>query len=292
MANSEAWNYPQTVAKAIKDGLSRGRVSLFLGAGITYGVCPSWGTLIDRLDNISKAELPEAKKANLKLAAQHIRDTFYMHDKDKFLSDVSQCLYQDYEANIENISQSKQFTAITALIFQMISHRSSNIVTLNFDEIIENYLNIRGFKVQSIHNPSEWELPGRIPLYHPHGYLPYGKPGVRSDDIVLTQESFLNEQHFDRWSPIVDQFIARCFSIFIGFGAPDSFIEKLLDRNKKIHPIIASNLHSYMGIALVSRKTTAQAMEAWETRKIKPVIVEDWENDFCRIIYAYLGVLE
>ena len=175
-----------------------GSLMLVLGSGVSAGVkFPQWAELIKRCasdENVlvkegmdlycSEQESKEALKAD-----KYVKDNEFSFEKalsimgkvrNKFddyrdyLIHVRKCLYRDVDFTNRpyEIMQDETLLTIGSLVSQSVNGRIKNIVTYNFDGVLEWYLAMQGFKVQVITSPEQLLEDADVRIYHPHGYLP------------------------------------------------------------------------------------------------------------------------
>jgi hypothetical protein len=107
------------------------------------------------------------------------------------------------------------------------------IVTENYDSLLEIALGEHPF--QSIWNSTPLR-PGKLPIYHVHGYVPVDdKRGSNPEEIIFTEEQYhLAAQDAYSWSNLVQlQCMASSTGLMVGLSLSDRNIRRLLDAVKK-----------------------------------------------------------
>lgn len=129
--------------------------------------------------------------------------------------------------------------------------RINNIITYNFDDMLEQALNKRNIEYNVIFDEKNKKSPSSLNIYHVHGYLPY-KNNESSETFVFSEDDYhvvYNDVY--HWSNIVQ---LNCFRenvcLFIGCSLTDPNIRRLLD---------ASHKHSHY--AIMKRNTDKLNLE-------------------------------
>lgn len=233
-----------------EDNLARhyrnGRLVLVLGAGISreHGL-PDWNTLLQKLllssfeDGVgpSKSSSVLAKaftlvfSPNPLIAARYLHD-YYRNPNDVLAFDkaVKQAVYEE----IQMEQESELFKEIRKLCIA--PRRSSNldcIITYNYDDLIETYLENTDFEVpfKSIYAPGMHAESDEVGIYHVHGYLPQHDDLDESNKIVLSEDIY-HRQYNDvyGWSNLIQiNKFKDNNCLFIGMSFSDPNLRRLLD---------------------------------------------------------------
>jgi hypothetical protein len=120
----------------------------------------------------------------------------------------------------------------------MASRRGSaaKVITLNFDDLIEIYLEFHGFTTATIHNGCHWAAQEDVIIYHPHGYLPLAHSG-NSESIVLGETSFYEVISSDLWRPILATALRQHTFLYIGLSGNDIHLKSHWVELKNLHAI-------------------------------------------------------
>lgn len=235
-----AWKDRALLTEHLGNQLALGRLALVLGAGVSmfFGL-PSWETLVQRLydnESMSNTDL------NLARAVERLRRAKYLDDT-KYHDAVRRALYQGISADFERLRENPTLAAIAALVMNSRRGSAQRVISLNFDDLLETYLEYHGFTVCPIVNVRHWASNDDVRIYHPHGYLPYRLGERAADKLVLDQKSF-SEITGDMANPFV-QVIADTLrthtTLFVGSSAQDSNIDAVLVRTWEDHVVKAEN---------------------------------------------------
>lgn len=112
-------------------------------------------------------------------------------------------LYDGIALDFAKISQNRLLSAIGSLVMASRRGSAGKVITLNFDDILELYLEFHGFTTAAIHDGRHWAPQDDVVVYHPHGYLPLGHAND-SDTIVLGTTDFHQIMESELWRPILE----------------------------------------------------------------------------------------
>lgn len=189
-------------ARMLGGSLFRGEITLLLGAGVSSGShLPSWGDLVagcedemgfpkvaeDR-DPVKLMEAMEdvqaAVVADSALPTGHfaglVRNNLYPKEMlaagkypDELLSDM-------------------MLIALGAMVMPCSRGSVADVITMNFDDVLEWYLEMHGFRTQSVVNlPESIRSDVDVRVLHAHGFLPLHSDIPATDWLVLTRREFV-----------------------------------------------------------------------------------------------------
>jgi hypothetical protein len=246
LCTRDAWADAALVRRFLAAQLTLGRIALFLGAGVSAALgLPTWGTLVQRLYASAGRDLPDVP---LDLAVQLFLDRVCDNDRGRFRNAVRDALYEGFQLRPERAPA--LLTALAALTMGSQRGRASQVVSYNFDDLLEAYLEWHGFLVVPIAGDRAWADTADVRVYHPHGLLPYD-PARReaSADIVLDRTSFdaMATEAGARWRQTLGG-IARSHScIFVGLSGGDRGLTSMLAQAWRDHAALSEGL-PYMGV--------------------------------------------
>lgn len=166
--------------------LKEGTLVLFLGAGVSIDLgLPNWATLVN-LVREKKGLGPILAKASaeeLQLAADEVR--LIINSNTEYLRIIKECLYSKMPELSSSILANRLLISLGALF--MSSRRGSvkRVVTLNFDSMLEWYLQLCGFDVRVVHKFPHLEGAEDIIVYHPHGFFPHPSMALPNSNFIL-----------------------------------------------------------------------------------------------------------
>jgi NAD-dependent SIR2 family protein deacetylase len=239
--DSEAEYLNEKIA-ALHKALSDNRLSLVCGAGISKSSdIPEWDTLFveilkdaqlklvggDSNQFDSMKLLEKLPKSNLIIArmlkgilqddfSEKIREKLYAKRKDsEKISDIMKAIVK--------IAKPKRT-----------GKRLDSIITLNFDDIIEQSLKSAGVDFCSIWKEGQICEVESLPIYHVHGFLPMCEK-LDEPNLVFGEDSY-HTQYVDPfvWSNLI-QLISFSSNVclFIGLSLNDPNIRRLLDYSQR-----------------------------------------------------------
>jgi SIR2-like domain len=257
----------------LSEQLASGSLTLILGAGVSahFGL-PSWPEPVERLFQSRRTTTPEK---DLKRQAEYFRNRYHKDDVGGFLSAVRSALYRDVSIDFDSMRSHNTMAAIASIV--MVSNRTnraSQIITFNWDDLLETYLQYHGFVAQSVGDEKYWSRGVDVSVLHSHGFLPRGSnTALGSKDIVFDQ--FSNTKAIgpngEAWRQLLLSVMRTHTCIFIGLSGDDDNLDSLLGRCQAQH---ASDLEgsAYWGITLA---TGNEQSEFWDRRGVYLKVVND-----------------
>jgi hypothetical protein len=220
--------------------LKNGRIALVLGSGISkpFGL-PTWHELLVRL--YARKGVVPSPTLDLKRQAQDFRLQFFPTDKRGFIAEVKAALYDGVSVDFEQLRKSKTLSALGALV--MASHRgnASKVITFNWDNLLELYLEYHGFKTLSASDEIHWAGNVDVTILHPHGFIPFASSATGSDDIVFDQSSYsavIGQEHRPWRQEILSIFRSHTV-LFVGLSGRDDNLDSFLHIAKQEHASLA-----------------------------------------------------
>ena len=230
------WQEEQDIAiKKANDSFHSGKNTLFLGAGVSSSAgLPSWNKLLQSMiEQSSQCYNSEDYSNNLNkdsdnssiIKGRYIK-MLYNNDDNNFVTSIKNAL--NVSANdsllIRNIGNAIK------------TKRINQIITYNYDDLIENELDLSGINFTSI-SKSERLIGDSLPIYHVHGYIPIIRKNSKynPNDVRLSEDSY-HEIYKDsyHWSNVIQLYAlnnSTCF--FIGLSMKDPNLRRLLDISTK-----------------------------------------------------------
>lgn len=232
------------IAKA-KEIVKQGNVAMFLGAGVSMSAnMPSWGKLL-------KGLMAEIK--TLKGDSRNAFTELYPHVYSE-CGDSNLIMARYLETAVQIGSDSAEFTKLIhkylyegehtskllsdlALIIKY--HKTDEVITYNFDDILEQELVKVGLKESKdfvpIASDAEISDHNNLPIYHVHGIIP--EHSNTSDRVVFSEEVY-HERYRDtyHWSNVEQlHAMSRKHCFFIGLSMVDPNLRRLLDISRKMN---------------------------------------------------------
>jgi hypothetical protein len=230
----DSWDDRESLIDYLGGQLLAGRLGLFLGAGVSsfFGL-PDWKELVTRIaetagDPVTPGFDPIMKAEALR--AKHFKDPA------NYLAAVKSALYKDKELDFAKISTSRLLTAIGSLVMASRRGSAAKIITLNFDDLLELYLEFHGFTTAAVHDGCHWAQNQDVVVYHPHGFLPLGHR-QQSESIVLGTTSFHEVMKSDLWRPILEAALRQHTFLYLGLSGQDLHLHSHWTELRKYHAI-------------------------------------------------------
>lgn len=267
--------------------LYNSKLCIVLGSGISkpFG-SPSWDELIQNMQSdIGITDIPGTDN---KTKAETIR--LKIDNIDQYKELIKKHLYNNTDFSLETLQQNKTLAAISSLIMSSIRGNVTDVVTLNYDDILERYLKYHGFKVTSKSQFPFWNSRCDIRISHPHGYLPSLPTEPDSDFIVLDKKSY-NDTRIEIWHTELLPIFLKNFCLFIGLSDSDDNLDKLLlnvfEQKVGEHPALQEKI-PYWGIRFQSKpEDTDRQHEISKSAEERGIYVK-YINDYKTDLHSFL----
>lgn len=248
--------------------LRHGQLTLALGAGVSFAFgLPQWDALTATA--AGKIGVPPQPGVRNEMLAQQML-TRLGNDRLAFASHVRTVLYDRYDITLHGLLTHPLLVAIGSICTGSGRGSIREIVTFNFDDLLEHYLLYYGFLAQSIDIFPAWESRADVRVYHPHGLLPNDFTKAIRHPIVYAQEDFdavVGDAKSDLRRTVLNVF-SRHTCLFLGLSGNDQNLTNILREVKQIHPSIRRG-------------------DLWWGFRFS-----DDENDPCRDLWARHGVFQ
>jgi len=246
----------------LSENLKQGCLGLFLGAGVSAGLkLPSWAVLVRNcLAEVSPNKKLKLKPTNAELKAvtniiKGVRPT------SDYLDIVKRNLYEGISLNF-SLANRDLLIPLSSLIVGNTRGNVTNVVTLNFDSVLEWYLMTNGLSVSVSAKNDLFKKNTDVEVTHLHGFLPYDvSHGDMSDFLIFTKEEFENRDvQYDYWKVFMEDFYRRNVFLTVGISA-ESLIDDVckhlrnLDKWYEDEKILRDVPYGYAFITPESRKS-------------------------------------
>lgn len=238
MRDPSYWNDKEKLIEYLARQLVAGRLGLLLGAGVSrdFGL-PSWDELIGELSHRTGTG-DFAPGDNAARRAQVIKETKFKHDESAFLDLVQKVLYENASIDLEHLTDHRLLSAIASLVMASRRGSASKVITLNFDDVLETYLEYFGFVSASIAGERHWASNSDVVVYHPHGFLPHAPERKRSSKIVLGSRDFFKAiatSADNPWRLLLITLMRTHTFLHIGLSGEDMNVESLMEAVQPLH---------------------------------------------------------
>jgi len=237
----ESYTYIPRAQEFLANQLYQGSLSLFLGAGVSIASgLPSWKSLIHKLivelnrDRgrvvIKLPDLTNASADDLQGLAGTIKEE--VGSQEELVSLLEKVLYFPEMADgfPFELLKSDILISIGALFAGSKRGHVQEVVTLNYDNILEWMVSINGMVSQTIYDLPQLEGDEDVRIFHPHGFVPHPKYDLQSSDFVILDLDSVNVRlgtPGDIWFEKVRHILRSRLCLFIGLS-PTSFKDRAL----------------------------------------------------------------
>ena len=277
-------NNAELIKRTLSKYLYEGKLAVALGAGVSKFLdFPLWWQLVHELCVERGCESSIDKDSTTEQLTQTV-DTIEREIKDplRFTNLVKKVLYKnvDYLSDT-TVVQNELLISLGALMMGSRRGSVTNVITYNFDDVLEWYLELHGYDVRVIYDPRTMTTNSDVIIYHPNGFLPLRDDKRRSKKLIFSETSFIYRARGatldDRlWQNILDRLFIEKISIFIGLSGKDPSI------NPRLLDIYENQLNKKrpVGFWFYIREDEMEEQEKKNNLKygIVPVIVEKKED--------------
>ena len=272
----------ETAQDYLAECLKEGTLALALGAGISAGMgLPKWPNLVNSCckevgiknkfnKNTANEKLLRAMNAVEDAINKDIQGNPKKQFDDEYRKLIHKCLYRDGKVEYDDsIIKLPLLIAIGALISGSARGSVKEIVTLNFDDVLEWYLSVYGLKTQIAHKLPVLRGNPDVIIYHLHGYIPKNSNPSLKSKIIFSKRSYDRYHAKDRLNLQQSVWIDHLSSkvvLFIGLSGNDTTFGPIFS-NVKVRLKSYSPFDGPNNIWLMSPKTS---------KEIKDEIRDDW----------------
>lgn len=239
----------------LRGAYQQGKLNLYLGAGVSAGSgLPNWKQLVVSMYfRYMKIEQWQSIKPfpnylyaigewylnktgeSLDVIIRKLKSNL---DEREFLKILYDCLYNQLDmAHVENpfytIQSNRLLTEITELIAKP-GRRINSVITYNFDDLLEQCLTAKRVDHTPVFNINTLPKNGSLPVYHPHGFMPFAKkdPDESSTGKIILSEddynSVANSNNY--WANLIQTcHLTQGTGLMIGLSFSDRNLRRLID---------------------------------------------------------------
>lgn len=234
----------KTNIKAVRKTLkSQHNFAFVLGAGVSIDPgAKSWNQmLLSFCEELEKFKLvDDINKLNEKLGGTNLTTAklckdLYKNSRDYFWA-IHKCLYD----NQKDIDMSFCIFQVAKIIENQKKNKNLRILTYNFDEYLENYLDYLNVSYNTIFDENHIQN-DNIPIYHVHGFLPKVKSKSNLESRFI-RSIYLTEDYNDLYNRPYSWQISSQLSffrentcLFVGCSLSDPNIKRLLNITKRVN---------------------------------------------------------
>lgn len=272
----EAFQNPDTLKRLLAQQLCSGRLVLVLGAGVSMGFgLPNWDTLTSRIAKHTGIEVaPGLSNEDI---AEVVLRTYFKEDEIAFAECVRSVLYENYDTSLQALRKKDLLTSLGALTMASMRGSVTQVVSFNFDDLLEVYLMYLGFDIETIPQVPCWSSRADVRVFHPHGFLPSDKRTLIRSPIVFAKTHYDKVVDKSDWvwrGPLLEIFSSST-CLFVGLSGNDDNLSSILTQVKNEH-VSKGRGDKYWGIRF-ARMDDPQAV-MWEGRGVFPQPVNEYDD--------------
>jgi len=270
MSTRDDWEKEPRLIEYLAVQLMRGRLALLLGSGVSTAFnLPMTEELVARL-YASKSDYPPNKKPELQV--RDFRSKYFKDDSAGFVGAIRSELYKSVSADFNSLRKNGTLAAIGSLVMASQRGTASKVITFNWDDLLELFLEYHGFVTYSVGQEIHWSETTDVAVLHPHGLIPFhpATPGSQPDDIVFDQRSFSTIVGNEAlpWRQHVLSIMRTHTCLFIGLSGDDQHLDSLLVKCKKEHAITADSENAgYWGVTFIEEFDEGDAT-SWDQVRV------------------------
>lgn len=279
----------ETLSDYLGEELLSSRLALVLGAGLSAPFkLPTWDDLVDTCCSAVGVSIPSKRPDNRDLA-EEVRVA--CKQDDAYLNLVRAQLYAGRSVSMEALTANRTLSAIAALAMSSVRGTVGNVITYNFDDLLELHLSYHGFKIQRVSDVPAWNEKADIRILHPHGFLPSpSSTWSRTDWILFDRRSYSERAALEPlWREEQLPILRRNTCLLIGLSNRDDELDSLIADVSASHPCSGAGI-PYWGVRFAERSGNRAADErASETARRRGLFlkfVADYENDLPRFLFT------
>jgi len=224
----------------------KGKLTIVVGSGASkQSGLPTWYEVLDKLiltyvenkykdtmvepitKNIRDCLMDRLRKESPIVIAHNLQSNL---KQDEYIGRVHSALYGELKA-----------PPIPGPITQAIASLGSklnSVVTFNFDGLVETALLNDGTVNTPVWLPDHWAKVDGLPVYHPHGYLPYEMIEKEPYWIVLAESDYHTQfASTHNWSNVaISRALLETTCLFVSTSITDPNLRRILDLMHRENP--------------------------------------------------------
>jgi hypothetical protein len=262
--------------------LQEGSLVLFLGAGASKGFgLPDWVELINELRadvRINRSPLLSTASAEeLQRAADQVQKAI---GTNELITLVEKVLYNKIvDLKVKDVFDKHLLVGLASLLMGSKRGHVTRVVTLNYDSMLEWFLSLFGFMVNSISQLPAVEGSEDVRIYHIHGYVPHPSLAQKnSTDLILGMEAIDRRlgKMGDLWFELTRHILYTGNCLFIGMST-----RTMRDRALSVLLVNAADTLKILrptGVWLVMEELDEDTREEYLQKNIIPLKINNLEE--------------
>ncbi len=187
-------NNDKLIMRMLSEHLYDGKLALALGAGVSKFLgFPLWWELVHGICVEHNGE----SSVNKDTTADELKDTVDEIERDinnpiKFNDLVKKILYKNVNyLNDRTVIRNELLISLGAIGMRSRKGSANNVITYNYDDVLEWYLGLHGVDVRVIYDPRTMTTNSDVIIYHPNGFLPLQDNRGASSKLIFSETSFI-----------------------------------------------------------------------------------------------------
>lgn len=233
-SNPEKWEDKRSrLLEDAHQAFLQGHNTLFFGAGLGADPkvkMPMWDTLLSDLLHeaqiSSKSSIGKDDYKYIDVSCNHsslivgryIENGF--DNFEHFTKKMHDSLYKNSPKPVSDL--------YNEIVKAVATNKVDQIITFNYDDLVETALENKGYPVHSIYDRSHYSGMS-LPVYHVHGMIPQTRE-IASTPVLSEKEYHTLYKESFHWSNVVQLYaLSRTTCFFIGLSMNDPNLRRLLD---------------------------------------------------------------
>lgn len=242
----------------LRDEWKARRLTIVVGAGASVqSGLPSWYSVLDEMlfryvegkhRKTLVGPLSDRIREHMRARLQGESPIVMAHYLRSQYSSDAQFLKLVHSALYRSVGGSPKPGPITRAIARLANdlHGSlKSVITFNYDDLVESALNAQGVPNTSVWQASHWAGVNGLPVYHPHGFLPFKMKKGEPYWVVLSESDYHAQYATPHsWSNIVfTQALLDSTCLFVSTSLTDPNLRRMLD---VMHQSTRERFHYFM----------------------------------------------
>lgn len=265
----------EAAAAELAGYLRKGQLALLLGAGVSQGLrLPNWQRLVELCEEA--CSITPDPSLDLMKRMDVVRRS--RKKSGDFNSLVHAALYSDLgdvKVYPDTLLQNRMLIALGALVMSSVRGSVTDVLTLNFDDVLDWYLHLHGFKTQVVTDlPNLVSASVDVRMLHLHGFLPLSPRFEASDWLVLTHDDLTKRLSpaGGAWSTTISAMLHGKILVSVGTSMNDMDIDVQI---RHTHELVDGKRPTGYVLNRGISEDQAEAMEEWG---LVPVSFENYED--------------
>jgi len=280
------WENEMFRIKNIASYLKQGKVLLVLGSGVSKPLnLPMWEELL--LKMYEKRGKKLNSKISLGKAAKILRDSEFKKNEEDFRKEIQNVLYDGFNTGFEGLMTNSLLPSIGAMVMASQRGSSSRVITFNFDNVLELYLQYHGYTLNSCIVDKHWENNSDVHIYHPHGFIPAPPENPYNESqLIFDSLDFLTriKNPVHPWNKKLTSLMASHFCIFIGLSGDDDSLTSLLLEANQNH-VLTQNKSPYWGVCFQGSENEMTELN-WGEHRVFVNQVDYKKNEIAKFLFS------